>query len=100
MSDCPYGLAMEWHRIYIGLTMFVKSSSVETLRSVPFSKLVPRLDTSWSPVLIGKLTEDWRCVGVRSLMFAGLAMDRSRMGCRCLIGILNDGILRLEVGFV
>ena len=50
MSDCPYGLAMEWHRIYIGLTMFVKSSSVETLRSVPFSKLVPRLDTSWSPV--------------------------------------------------
>ena len=76
------------------------SSSVETLRSDLYSKLVPRLDTSWSPVLIGKLTEDWRCVGVRSLMFAGLAMDRSRMGCRCSIGILNDGILRLEVGFV
>ena len=76
------------------------SSSVETLRSDLYSKLVPRLDTSWSPVLIGKLTEDWRCVGVRSLMFAGLAMDRSRMGCRCVIGILKDGILRLEVGFV
>ena len=43
MSDCPYGLAMEWHRIYIGLTMFVKSSSVETLRSGPHNWLVPRL---------------------------------------------------------
>ena len=76
------------------------SSSVETFQSVPYSNLVPRLDTSWSPVLIGRLIEDWRYVGVRFLMFAGLAMDRSCMGCRCLIGILNDGILRLEVGFV
>ena len=43
MSDCPYRLAMEWHRIYFGLTVFVKSSSVETLRSGPHNWLVPRL---------------------------------------------------------
>ena len=35
----------------------------------PYSKLVPRLDTSWSPVSIGRFTEDWRYVGVRFLMF-------------------------------
>ena len=28
----------------------------------------------------------------------GLVMDHSRMGCLCLIGILSDGVLRLELG--
>ena len=52
-----------------------KSSSVETLLLVPYSKLVPRLDTSWSPVSVGRFTEDWRYVGVRFLMFDLLVED-------------------------
>ena len=94
MSDCPYGLAMEWHRIYIGLTMFVKSSSVETLRSVPFSKLVPRLDTSWSPVSNLGFTLhrwwffSWLALGVLDMVLvkldwrivSGLALDWHMVG--------------------
>ena len=45
------------------------SSSVETFHSVPYSNLVPRLDTSWSPVSIGRfVVMDW-------LISPGLALD-------------------------
>ena len=72
VKDCQIGLELAECRGSVAWTdagVATETSSVETLRSDAYSKLVPRLDTSWSPVSIGRFTEDWRYVGVRFLMF-------------------------------
>ena len=58
-----------WFCIGLAVSVVSDSSSVETFQSVPYSNLVPRLDTSWSPVSIGRfVVMDW-------LISPGLALD-------------------------
>ena len=64
-----------WFCIGLAVSVVSDSSSVETFQSVPYSKLVPRLDASWSPVSTVRFTKDWRYIGVWFLKIDGLVKD-------------------------